>query len=83
MEIQYVYLKTRSQFGKQCIFDDSGVTIEEDIVSNAQFKADYVDKNPINNAVQNSKQFAVHEVMNIDTISCTKTKYNDILGTNS
>ncbi|XP_063990949.1 dynein intermediate chain 3, ciliary-like [Diachasmimorpha longicaudata] len=62
MEIEYVYVKSRSLFGKQCIFDDSGVTIEENIVSDPKMMGRYTHKHPFHTATQNTRQFAVHEV---------------------
>lgn len=62
MEIKQVFVKKRSEFGKQCIFDDSEVTVEENIFPNRDFMKDYVNMNPVHRAVQISKQFAVHEV---------------------
>lgn len=62
MEIKQVFVKKRSQFGKQCIFDDSEVTVEENIFPNHDSMKDYVRINPVDKAVQISKQFAVHEV---------------------
>ncbi|KAK0081325.1 hypothetical protein PV325_012385 [Microctonus aethiopoides] len=59
MEIKYVYVKTRSKFGKQCVFDDSDPTVEENIYPNSQLMEDYIYMNPIHRGVQMSKQFAV------------------------
>uniref|UniRef100_A0A0C9RU86 Dnai2 protein n=1 Tax=Fopius arisanus TaxID=64838 RepID=A0A0C9RU86_9HYME len=67
MEVEYVYVKSRSQFGKQCIFDDSGVTIEENIVSNPEMMGRYKRKDPLNTATQNTRQFAIHEVQTVST----------------
>lgn len=61
MEIKYVYVKTRSKFGKQCVFDDSDPTVEENIYPNSQLMEDYIYMNPVHRGVQMSKQFAVHE----------------------
>ncbi|CAD6201502.1 GSCOCG00000302001-RA-CDS, partial [Cotesia congregata] len=62
MEIKQVFVKKRSHFGKQCIFDDSEVTVEENIFPNHDAMKDYVRINPVDKAVQISKKFAVHEV---------------------
>ncbi|CAG5101232.1 Similar to DNAI2: Dynein intermediate chain 2 [Cotesia congregata] len=61
MEIKQVFVKKRSHFGKQCIFDDSEVTVEENIFPNHDAMKDYVRINPVDKAVQISKKFAVHE----------------------
>ena len=67
MEIQYVHVKTRSQFGKQCIFDDEGPTVDEHIIPNRELMEDYIYRNPCHTGVQTSKQFAVHEVRNLSS----------------
>ncbi|XP_015124160.2 dynein intermediate chain 3, ciliary-like, partial [Diachasma alloeum] len=67
MEIEYVYVKSRSLFGKQCIFDDSGITVEENMVSDPEMMDRYTHKHPLHTATQNTRQFAVHEVQTMST----------------
>ncbi|KAH0540922.1 hypothetical protein KQX54_020523 [Cotesia glomerata] len=79
MEIKQVFVKKRSQFGKQCIFDDSEVTVEENIFPNHDAMKDYVRINPVDKAVQISKQFAVHEVQT-ETVLTKESGMNHLEG---
>ena len=67
METSHVYVKTRAEFGKQCVFDYYD-RVDEDIRPNPKLMNDYIFKSPCNVAVQKSKSFAVHEVRRYDTI---------------
>lgn len=62
MEIKQVLLKTRAEFGKQCIFDMSGPHLDEEIKPNPIAMADYIIKSQCNVDVQHTKQLALHEV---------------------
>lgn len=57
-----MHVKTRSQFGKQCIFDDEGPMIDENILPDRQLMDDYIYRSPCHTGVQNTKQLAIHEV---------------------
>ncbi|XP_024940578.1 dynein intermediate chain 3, ciliary-like isoform X2 [Cephus cinctus] len=69
MEIQYVYVKTRSQFGKQCFFDEFGPSVDENIATNPEITADYITRNPCHVGVQKSKQYALHEIQTSDAVT--------------
>ncbi|XP_026666893.1 dynein intermediate chain 3, ciliary-like [Ceratina calcarata] len=61
MLTQYAYIKPRYQFGKQCIFSDAFVAIE-DIYPNPEFPQDYVLKAHCHRGTSMQKQYALHEV---------------------
>lgn len=62
MEIKQVFLKTRAEFGKQCIFDMYGPHVDEEITPDPTAMDNYIMKTHCNVGVQNTKQFALHEV---------------------
>ncbi|XP_015587491.1 dynein intermediate chain 3, ciliary isoform X2 [Cephus cinctus] len=61
MEIQYVYSKTRAQFGKACIFSETDKA-EVDIRPDASQLHNFVRLNPVSHGTQCSKRYAAHEV---------------------
>lgn len=61
MEFTYTYTKPRSEFGKQCIFSDRGPEITE-ILSDKNISKNYVLRNPVHQAIQNTNFFSEHEV---------------------
>lgn len=42
MEIQYVYQKKRSEFGRQCMFSDKGPELIDTFSSNKDFLSRYI-----------------------------------------
>ncbi|XP_025991435.2 dynein intermediate chain 2, axonemal [Solenopsis invicta] len=64
MEIKQVFLKTRADFGKQCIFDTCGPHLDEDIKPDPSAMAHYIRKSYCNVGMQHTKQLALHEVTN-------------------
>ncbi|KAI4497874.1 hypothetical protein M0802_006990 [Mischocyttarus mexicanus] len=62
MDSKYVYVKQRRDFGKQCIFEDIGPTVEENIFPDPALNKDYIYQQIIDKSTQKSKQFALHEV---------------------
>ncbi|KAI4497873.1 hypothetical protein M0802_006989 [Mischocyttarus mexicanus] len=62
MDIKYVYVKTRSEFGKQCIFDICGPNLDEEIKPNPQEMRNYIVKSPCHVGTQYTKQIALHEI---------------------
>lgn len=62
MEIKQVFLKTRAEFGKQCIFDIHGPQLDEEIKPDPNAMAHYIMKTHCNIGTQHTKQFALHEV---------------------
>lgn len=65
MEIKQVFLKTRAEFGKQCIFDTYGPHLDEEIHPDPAAMAHYITRSRCNTGVQHTKQFALHEVNNL------------------
>lgn len=42
MEIQYVYQKKRSEFGRQCMFSDKGPELIDNYASNKEHAHEYI-----------------------------------------
>jgi hypothetical protein len=62
MDIQYVYTKKRSEFGRQVHFTDRPVEIIADIQPNPDLLQDYIPRNPVEFGVQNVREFSEHWV---------------------
>jgi len=62
MLIQYGYLKQRSQYGKQCIFEETDPVVEVNIQPQPKFMERYVRRRYCHRGVQNCKQLALHKV---------------------
>lgn len=62
MEIVYVYTKKRSEFGRQCHFSDRQAELHVDIMPDESQLQNYILKDPVDIAVQVSKDFSEHEV---------------------
>ncbi|PNF32875.1 Dynein intermediate chain 3, ciliary [Cryptotermes secundus] len=65
MDVQYVYTKKRSEFGRPCFFVDEGPKLMENIMPNREFHNGYIFKNPVNRSTQCSSVLAEHEVNTI------------------
>ncbi|XP_005412284.1 PREDICTED: dynein intermediate chain 2, axonemal isoform X1 [Chinchilla lanigera] len=61
MEIVYVYLKKRSEFGKQCNFSDRPADLNVDIPPNPELAAQFVERNPVDTGIQCSVSMSEHE----------------------
>ncbi|XP_023418650.1 dynein axonemal intermediate chain 2 isoform X3 [Cavia porcellus] len=61
MEIVYVYLKKRSEFGKQCNFSDRPADLNIDILPNPELAAQFVERNPVDTGTQCSVSMSEHE----------------------
>ncbi|KAM9597379.1 dynein axonemal intermediate chain 2 [Trichechus inunguis] len=61
MEIVYVYLKKRSEFGKQCNFSDRQAELNIDIQPNPELAEQFVERNPVDTGVQCSTNMSEHE----------------------
>lgn len=57
-----MYVKTRADFGKQCMFDLIGPTLDVEIIPNPVDMNDYILRSHCHVGVQYSKQLALHEV---------------------
>jgi len=62
MEIKQVFLKTRAEFGKQCIFDVYGPNVDMEIRPDPDAMANYIRRTHCNVGVQHTKKLALHEV---------------------
>ena len=62
MDMQYVYTKKRSEFGRQVQFQDRPVEIIADIQPNPDLIHDYIPRNPVDTGVQNVREFSEHWV---------------------
>lgn len=63
MEIQYVYSKKRSEFGRYTQFSDDQPKLIDNIMPNSQLQDDYILMDPVHRPAQCSTQFAVHSVI--------------------
>ncbi|KAG8236580.1 hypothetical protein J437_LFUL015766 [Ladona fulva] len=61
MEINYIYTKKRSEFGKQCFFADTTHFIYQDIPSNPSLNVNYIPQNPADRGAQCADVQAEHE----------------------
>lgn len=62
MEIVYVYTKKRSEFGRQPLFSDRGAQLNIDIQPDVSLKEDFIEKNPVDMALQYAPEMSEHEV---------------------
>lgn len=62
MDNKYVYTKKRSQFGKQCFFEDVGPIVEENIFPDPSLNKSYIKQRIINSETQEAVQYALHKV---------------------
>nr|XP_035934928.1 dynein intermediate chain 2, axonemal isoform X1 [Halichoerus grypus] len=61
MEIVYVYVKKRSEFGKQCNFSDRQAELNIDIPPNPELAEQFVERNPVDTGIQCSTSMSEHE----------------------
>ncbi|XP_008584550.1 PREDICTED: dynein intermediate chain 2, axonemal [Galeopterus variegatus] len=62
MEIVYVYVKKRSEFGKPCDFSDRQAELNIDIPPDPELAGQFVERNPVDTGVQCSTSMSEHEV---------------------
>lgn len=62
MEIVYVYVKKRSEFGRQCTFSDRAAEVNVDILPDPVQAMNFIEKDPIDTAVQCASDMSEHEV---------------------
>ncbi|CAF1683368.1 unnamed protein product [Adineta ricciae] len=62
MDVQYVYTKKRHQLGQPTNFTDRPTDILAEIVPNLKLLENFIYRNPVDTAVQNSIQLSEHEV---------------------
>ncbi|XP_077019839.1 dynein axonemal intermediate chain 2 [Tamandua tetradactyla] len=61
MEIVYVYVKQRSEFGKQCNFSDRQAELNIDIPPNPELAEQFIERNPVDTGTQCSTSMSEHE----------------------
>ncbi|ELK37065.1 Dynein intermediate chain 2, axonemal [Myotis davidii] len=61
MEIVYVYVKKRSEFGKQCNFSDRQAELHIDIPPNPELAEQFMERNPVDTGIQCSTSMSEHE----------------------
>jgi hypothetical protein len=64
MDIQYVYTKKRSEFGRQVLFSDRPVELIADIQPIPALSQEYVSRDPVEIGVQNVRELSEHWVRN-------------------
>ncbi|XP_037073887.1 dynein intermediate chain 3, ciliary-like [Pollicipes pollicipes] len=62
MDFQYVYIKKRSEFGRQCFFNSEPAAITCDIAPNAELAAKFLHVNPVHRGTQVGCEMSEHEV---------------------
>jgi dynein intermediate chain 2 len=68
MEIVHVYQRKRAEFGRQCNFDDRSAQMLADIKPNPEMEKEYLVRDPVEFAIQNTKEYSEHEV-NTETVT--------------
>lgn len=62
MEIQYVYVKKRKDFGRQCRFQDRPAELMVDIEPDPQMREELIPRNPVHRGTQVENDKSEHEV---------------------
>ncbi|XP_065164479.1 dynein intermediate chain 3, ciliary isoform X2 [Atheta coriaria] len=62
MEFNYSYQKKRSEFGRQCMFNDRGPELIDNYAANRKFLKEYIYRDPVDEAIQNVTVQAEHEL---------------------
>ncbi|MFT7802477.1 dynein intermediate chain 2, axonemal-like [Arapaima gigas] len=62
MEIVYVYVKKRSEFGRPCNFSDRSAELHVDLLPDPELAARFVARDPRDVAVQSVRDMSEHEV---------------------
>ncbi|KAJ9578526.1 hypothetical protein L9F63_005255 [Diploptera punctata] len=65
MDLQYVYTKKRSEFGRQCLFMEEGPKMLENLMPTKELMNNYILMNPVNHSTQCTSILAEHEVNTI------------------
>ena len=62
MEIVYVYTKKRAEFGRQPLLSDSAAQLHINIEPDESLRDDFIEKDPVDMAVQYAPEMTEHEV---------------------
>ena len=68
MEIVYVYTKKRAEFGRQPLFSDVSAQLNVDIQPDDSLKDNFIEKDPVDMAVQYAPEMSEHEVNGYTTM---------------
>lgn len=61
MDINYQYLKKRSDFGRQAMFCEQGPDMCDSVPTNAALHKLFILRNPVHQPTQNTPNFSQHE----------------------
>ncbi|KAI8426341.1 hypothetical protein MSG28_005197 [Choristoneura fumiferana] len=64
-EITYEYTRKRKYFGRQCLFEDHGPEVLINIANNPVFYKNYILRNPVHVAIQNTGTMSEHWVNSV------------------
>ena len=64
-----MYTKKRSEFGRQPLFSDLGAQLHVDIEPDDSLKENFIDKNPVDMALQYAPEMSEHEVKPRNSLS--------------
>ena len=62
-----MYTKKRSEFGRQPVFSDVAAEVNCDLPPEDSLRKDFIDKNPVDMAVQYAPEMSEHEVITTNT----------------
>ncbi|XP_067101386.1 dynein axonemal intermediate chain 2 [Osmerus mordax] len=62
MEIVYVYVKKRNEFGRQCNFSDRPAELHVDILPDPSLAASFIERDPCDVPIQCTQEMSEHEV---------------------
>ena len=58
-----MYTKKRAEFGRQPLFTDQAAQVNVDIQPEDSLRKDFIDKNPVDMAIQYAPEMSEHEVI--------------------
>lgn len=64
-DITYEYTRKRKHFGRQCLFEDHGPEVLINIPNNPAFYKNYILRNPVHVAIQNTGTMSEHWVNSV------------------
>lgn len=71
MEIMHVYIKKRSEFGRQCNFSDQPAELHVDILPDPSLAGELIARDPCDVAIQCTQEMSEHEVSMGNTVHDT------------
>ncbi|KAF5286702.1 hypothetical protein FQA39_LY16185 [Lamprigera yunnana] len=72
MELQYVYQRKRSEFGRQCLFSDKGPDLIDNLLPNKELLQQYITRDPVCQTTQCGPTQAEHD---LNTMRANYTNY--------